>query len=199
MSRLQKLLDELQELEARVREEIDRDAAKLGYKIQQGRIYFESEVVQRHKAMAISIHHYLTRASWRAILTAPIIYSLILPLLLLDLFVYCYQFICFPIYGIPRIKRHPYFVFDRHQLRYLNPIERVHCYYCSYANGLLAYSVEVGARTEQYWCPIKHARHPSGSHGRYYNFVPYGDAEAYQKNLKMLRDKLKTSESAEPM
>ena len=39
------------------------------------------------------------------ILTAPVIYSLIIPITLLDLFITVYQRVCFPVYGIPRVKR----------------------------------------------------------------------------------------------
>ena len=34
----------------------------------------------------------------------------------------------------------------------------INCIYRSYANGLCSYVTEVAARTEQHWCPIKHAR-----------------------------------------
>jgi hypothetical protein len=34
----------------------------------------------------------------------------------------------------------------------------------AYANGVFAYVREVGSRTEQYWCPIKHARRVLGVH-----------------------------------
>lgn len=191
MSRLQQLLDEIRELENRVAEEITHEAEMLGYKIQKGRVYFESEVKRRHKEMATGLRRYIKEASWQSYVTLPIIYSMVLPLLLLDLFVYCYQFFCFPLCGIARVKRRDYFVFDRHRLQYLNSIEKVHCYYCSYANGLIAYCQEVGSLTEQYWCPIKHARKPRGSHERYNNFLPYGDAEGYHQELERLRECLK--------
>jgi len=191
MSRLQQLLNEIRELEARVSEEVSREAEDLGYRIKQGRIYFETEVLQRHKEMATSVRRYLAESSWQAILSVPIIYSLAIPLLLLDLFVTFYQLTCFPLYGITKVKRRDYIALDRHMLKYLNPIERIHCIYCGYANGLIAYCLEIGARTEQYWCPIKHSRRVRGSHSRYYDFFPYGDAEAYQQELENLRRKLR--------
>ena len=39
------------------------------------------------------------------VLTAPVIYAGILPFALLDLFVGIYQAVCFPIYGIAKVKR----------------------------------------------------------------------------------------------
>jgi len=57
------------------------------------------------------------------------------------------------------------------------------CVYCGYANGLIAYVREIAARTEQYWCPIKHARPIPAPHARYRVFFEYGDARAYRQEL----------------
>lgn len=189
MSKLQELLNDIKELEDRVADEISREAEALGYRVQKGRIYFEQEVLDRHKALAKGVSRYLAESSLGAILTVPIIYSLLVPLILLDIMVFLYQAICFPIYKIPKVKRSDYMIMDRHRLKYLNGIERVHCTYCSYANGVLAYAREVAARTEQYWCPIKHAKRIKTPHSRYHNFLPYGDAERYAKELDALRKK----------
>jgi hypothetical protein len=85
------------------------------------------------------------------------------------------------------VKRADYFAFDRGHLAYLNALEKLNCAYCSYANCLIAYVREIAARTEQYWCPIKHARRVTGSHARYMQFDDYGDAEGYQKRAEELR------------
>jgi hypothetical protein len=121
------------------------------------------------------------------VLTAPVIYAGIVPLLLLDLFVSIFHAVCFPIYGIAKIRRADYLVFDRHHLAYLNALEKLNCAYCSYANGLIAYAREIASRTEQYWCPIKHARRVIDAHARYAMFDDYGDAEAFQKRLEKWR------------
>jgi hypothetical protein len=118
------------------------------------------------------------------VLTAPVIYSLIVPLLLLDLVVMVYQAICFPVYGIGKVRRRDYFIFDRHHLAYLNALEKLNCAYCSYANGLIAFLREIAARTEQHWCPIKHARRAIGAHEHYREFVDYGDADGYREWLQ---------------
>ena len=78
-------------------------------------------------------------------------------------------------------------MFDRADLPYLNLIEKFNCLYCSYGNGVAAYTREVAARTEQYWCPIKHARHIRAAHDRYPRFFDHGDAEAYRQGLNRLR------------
>jgi hypothetical protein len=52
---------------------------------------------------------------------------------------------------------------------------------CGYANGVFAHVREVASRTEQYWCPIKHARRVLGVRARYGSFVDYGDGDAYRQ------------------
>ncbi|PIR15561.1 MAG: hypothetical protein COV48_13660 [Elusimicrobia bacterium CG11_big_fil_rev_8_21_14_0_20_64_6] len=81
------------------------------------------------------------------------------------------------------------------RLRYLNWLERLNCDYCGYANGPVAYAREVSTRTEQYFCPIKHAAHLAGAHLRYQKFADFGDAQAYRENMTPLRDELKKPDS----
>ena len=120
-------------------------------------------------------------------LTAPLIYLCVIPFLLLDLFISAYQFFCFPIYGIPKVRRGAHLVMDRGLLPYLNALERVHCAYCSYVNGLISYVREIVARTEQHWCPIRHSRPAGRPHSRYKKFLPFGDAQAYRKHVQAVR------------
>ena len=101
-----------------------------------------------------------------------------------------YQATCFPIYGIPRVRRSNYIVIDHQHLAYLNIFEKFHCIYCSYANGLLSYAREITARTEQFFCPIKHARKVLDSHSRYANFLDYGEAADFHAKLEELRTAL---------
>ena len=98
-----------------------------------------------------------------------------------------YQAICFRAWRLAPVRRRPYFVFDRQKLAYLNAVEHMNCVFCGYANGVLAYVREVAARTEQYWCPIRHGRRVRDPHGHYQQFVAYGDAEAYRHELPGLR------------
>jgi hypothetical protein len=137
------------------------------------------------------VFSFLRQGDGWSLTTTPLIYSLSIPLLLLDLWVTAFQWICFPIYRIARVPRGRYFVFDRHRLPYLNLLERAHCAYCSYANGVIAYAREVAARTEQYWCPIQHAHRPRGAHHRLASFFPYGDCDAYRRGLTSMRQRLR--------
>ena len=123
--------------------------------------------------------------------TAPVVYSLLLPFAAIDGWVTIYQAICFRAWGIARVRRRRYLVIDRHRLSYLNGLEKLNCLYCSYANGVIAYVREVAARTEQYWCPIRHGRRARDPHQRYGAFVPYGAAAAYRAALPALRDRLR--------
>ena len=131
------------------------------------------------------------RANPLIVLSAPVIYSLIVPIALVDLWVMAYQAICFPIYGIPKVRRRDYLIFDRHHLAYLNVIEKVNCAYCSYCNGAIAFVREVASRTEVYWCPIKHARRILGPHPHYRGFADFGDAEGFRAKLDQMKDGVK--------
>lgn len=73
----------------------------------------------------------------------------------------------------------------------MDAFEKFNCLFCSYADGLIAYVGEVAARTEQYWCPIRHARRTRQPHRHSDAFVEYGDAAAYRRQLPRLRSALK--------
>ena len=144
-----------------------------------------------HKRLKQSIPRFVWQASLFHVLTAPVIYSLIVPVALLDLWMTLYQWICFPVYGVARVSRSTYIVIDRHHLADLNGIEKLNCLFCGYANGVFAYAREVAGRTELYWCPIRHARRIKAPHRQYHEFLDYGDAEGYRRRLLPLRDETK--------
>ena len=143
---------------------------------------------RRHRTPLLA---YVLRGDILTILTAPIIYSLIVPFMLVDLWVSLYQALCFRAWDVARVRRREFFTIDRRKLGYLNGLEKMHCVYCSYVNGLVAYVREIAARTEQYWCPIHDRRRVRGRHDRYAGFAPYGDGAAYREMLPALRAKLK--------
>ncbi len=162
-------------IEAELEAEIAKRRAALGGRIVRGRLVFESEVLARHRAARENLLDYIRAIRLRDVATAPVIYSLILPIVLVDLWVTLYQRSCFPAYGIPRVRRRDFVVIDRHRLGYLNALEKINCAYCGYCNGVIAYAREVASRTEAYWCPIKHARRWPGGHARYAEFMDFGD------------------------
>jgi hypothetical protein len=188
--KITELLDRIQQIEAEIELEMKRRRAELQVDFEEARVRFEHEVLAQQRRFKTGLVRYLLSSNWRSIVTAPVIYAVLGPMLLLDLFITLYQHICFRAYGIARVKRSDYFVYDRAHLAYLNWIEKINCAYCSYGNGLMAYGREVVARTEQYWCPIKHARKVMAAHPYYTGFVDFGDAEGYQRELEHLRAKL---------
>ncbi|EPR41609.1 hypothetical protein dsx2_3128 [Desulfovibrio sp. X2] len=187
MSRLDEILDRMEALERELAEELSAGQSRLAYTFRKGKVRFEREVRQRHAKLAAKWSDYVYESGVLIILTVPIIWGALLPAVLLDAVVFVYQLVCFPIYGIPRVKRREHIVIDRQALGYLNLIEKLNCMYCGYFNGLMSYVREVAARTEQYWCPVRHARPPKSMHGRYRYFFDYGDAEAYRKGLSEVR------------
>lgn len=160
------------------------------YSLQRGKVRFDKHVKSLQKKHKTALLTYFRNAKIMHILSSPIIYSIIVPLVFLDVTVTLYQQICFRIYGISLVKRSQYVVIDRQHLAYLNSIEKLNCVYCGYGNGLMGYIREIIARTEQYWCPIKHAKKVLDSHDYMNNYVDYGDAEAYRKQLETLRKSL---------
>jgi hypothetical protein len=189
-SRLDDLLDSVARLEHEFDAEIDRARSRWRYTLEAGRVRFEREVRLAHARVRQTVPRYLRESSIPNLLTAPIIYAMIVPIVILDVCFSVYQAICFPVYGIARVRRADYVIIDRRPLSYLNVIEKLNCEYCGYANGVFAYVREIAARTEQYWCPIRHARRIPAPHARYRNFVDYGDAEGYHRRLIPLRAQL---------
>jgi hypothetical protein len=130
------------------------------------------------------------REIFTAALVLPIVYSLVLPFLLLDLWIQLYQASCFRLLGLARVHRRDYVAIDRHRLPYLSPLQKVNCAYCGYVNGVIAFTREVAGRTEQYWCPIKHERRARVQHRRQRRFAAYGDAPGFERLLPRLRQEL---------
>ncbi len=188
--RIQQILNQITELEDDLRIALNEQQSTMFFQIKGKRIEFEQSIKETHKRLKTNFFRWLVTYRPQNLLTGPIIYSMIIPLLITDFFVTCFQLPCFPIYGIKKVRRRDYIVYDRQQLNYLNFIEKFHCTYCAYGNGMIAYVSEVIARTEQYFCPIKHARKILGTHSRYARFLEYGDAENYEEKLEEYRKAL---------
>lgn len=189
--RIEELMRRIKELEQELSVEVEEELAsireQLQYTIEQGRVHFQRKAIAAQRALKTDLFHYLRESNILFILSAPAIYALFIPLLLLDLFLTLYQAICFPVYRIRKVKRSDYLVIDRQHLAYLNMVEKFNCMYCGYGNGLLSYALEIASRTEAFWCPIKHARTPRDPHSRYQTFSDYGDAEGYRRRIAKSR------------
>jgi len=188
--RIRGLLAQIATLEDELSVALHEQEHRMTFQIKGRRIEFEQSVRQAHEHLKTGFFRWLVTYRPQNLITGPIIYGMFIPMLMLDLCVSGYQAICFPVYRVPRVQRADFFVYDRQHLGYLNFIERFHCSYCAYANGLLAYATEIVARTEQYFCPIKHARKILGTHARYPRFMDYGDATDYAARLEEFRQSL---------
>lgn len=181
-------------LENKLSSEMAKRQAKLRFGIEHGKIVFEQEILRRHKELKVSLWKYITGANPLVILTSLVIYPMIIPIIFLDITVTVYQHICFRIYGIPRVRRGDYMVFERTHLAYLNLVQKINCGYCSYGNGVIAYAREIFGRTEQYWCPIKHAKKTIlGYNDQYDNYAEFGDVDAFMQRYMKARENEKDS------
>jgi hypothetical protein len=187
MTRIDEILGKIEALEKELADELRALEPKLLYTIRDRKVRFSAEIKKRHKLLVKKWFSYVYDSGFMIALTIPLIWSALIPALLLDAVICLFQLICFPVYGIPFVKRGEYIVLDRHSLRYLNVLEKINCTYCGYFNGLMGYLREVAARTEQYWCPIRHSRPIRPAHSRYRHFFAYGDAEGYRKGLEEVR------------
>lgn len=187
-NRLQELMTRIKQLEDELLVELQKKEKEYYYEIRDTKVFFTRAIRKRNKTLVKTVRRYLRDAPILNTLTAPIIWSCLLPALFMDMVTTLYQSICFPIYGIPKVKRSDFIIIDRQYLSYLNPIEKLNCCYCGYFTGVVAYVQEIAARTEQYWCPIKHARRTKVYHSRYKYFLDYGDGEGFRtKNEKLRR------------
>ena len=191
---IRRILGEIAELEDELATLIQAQQERLHYRIEGSKIRFEENLRRLHQELKTGVFAWLRQSELRNVVSAPFIYSMIIPFAILDLFLFMYQSICFPLYGIPKVRRSNYIVIDRHNLGYLNVVEKLNCVYCGYADGLLAYARQIVSRTEMYWCPIKHARKVLDPHRRYARFADFGagaDLEAHVDRMRTdLRERL---------
>ncbi len=176
-------LERIAQLEQELEQEIKKKNREIIRSYQEQKIRFEKSIRKQQEKYRVHLLKYVVNARLRSVLVAPIIYFMVIPIFIFDVSIFIYQHITFRVYGIPIVKRRDHFVIDRHHLGYLNLLEKFNCVYCGYGNGVAAYGKEIIARTEQYWCPIKHATRVKDPHTRYYNFIEYGDAESYRDNV----------------
>jgi hypothetical protein len=185
--RIGDIVERIKALEQELEAELDQTRENLRCRLVNEKIRFDHEILQQQRRLKVNLFRYALFPKLKHVLTAPFIYALLPLLLLLDVFASLYHAVCFPLLGIPKVKRSDYLIFDRGHLAYLNLLEKVNCAYCSYGTGLLAYLTEIVARTEQYWCPIKHARRILAAHSHYRHFTEFGDAESFRDDLDKIR------------
>jgi hypothetical protein len=188
--KIKELLTQISDIENEIEKLINEQQEQILYFYEDGKVKFKEGIEDAHKKLKKTLLRYILDSKLRNVLSAPFIYSMIIPFLILDIFITVYQIICFGLYRIKKVNRSSYVIVDRYKLKHLNSLERFNCIYCGYSIGVLNYTREVAARTEQYWCPIKHARKVIGRHSRYDDFIDFGDAVDYHERLAEYRQKM---------
>ncbi len=199
----QRLLEKLQHIQNKIKEKGEglRHVEKLAQEakkafdeaietLMERKNFFQEVKVNKHyfKQWKIGFFKTVFPLKLRHLVSIPFIYVLIFPVLFLHITLEVYHQICFRLYRIPRVDPREFFIYDRHLLPYLNWFEKINCIFCSYVNNVFGYAVEIGARTERYWCPIKYARKINMTHSQYPKFVDYLDAKNFRKERNRLRD-----------
>jgi len=182
-TKITKILKHIESLYKDLEKEYQQAAKSYGFSLSGKKIIFLEAIRKRNKKIKENAFHYIFTANVRHLLSIPFIWGMIFPVLLLDIFLFIYQTFALSLYRIPKVHRRDYIVYDRKFLSYLNIIQKLNCIYCTYVNGLFAYAVEIGARTERYWCPIKAAKHPRITHSLYAEFADYGDAKGFKRKF----------------
>jgi len=193
--KIKKIIEEIAALEEKLKIELEEQEHHVSYEIQNGHVLFEKDILASQKEKMQKIIAYLKDVPFLHLISSPLIYFMILPAMIFDVMLFFYQQVIFRIYKFEFIKRSEYIVFDRHYLAYLNPIEKINCLYCSYFNGLMHYASEISAKTELYFCPIKHAKKVAYKHRYYKDFLIYGDENDFQEKLQQLRETMQNSKT----
>ncbi len=188
--RVRNLLAQISELEEELYTAIHEQQISLLYRIEGTKVKFENSIREAQTKLKTGLVRWVRESELRNIVTAPIIYSMIVPFGVLDISLTIYQTLCFPLYRVRKVRRANYIVIDRYHLSYLNFVEKLNCVYCGYVAGVIGYAREIAARTEQYWCPIKHARKVLDPNRRYARYADFGDAESYHATHAQMRAEL---------
>ncbi|NDK09616.1 hypothetical protein GW846_02455 [Candidatus Gracilibacteria bacterium] len=187
-SKISKLFADIDAKKEEIKKEYEKLRKKYDFSVENGRIKFSNKAKEYQKGFKVPLKDYAVPKSVRHFISMPFIYGMIIPGFVLDVGLFLYQQTAFRLYKIPLVKRSDYIVFDRRHLNYLNLIQKVNCLYCSYMNGLFSFAVEVGGRTEKYWCPIKAAKRKKGGHEWEQHFADYGDPEEFKKNFNSTKE-----------
>ena len=185
--RVRNLLAQISELEDELQTAIHEQQTALLYRFEGTKVKFETSMREAQAKLKTGLVRWLGESELRNVVTAPVVYSMIVPLALLDVALTIYQAFCFPLYRVRKVRRASYILIDRHHLSYLNSIEKINCVYCGYVAGVIGYAREISARTEQYWCPIKHAYKVLDPNRRYARYADFGDGETYHETQARMR------------
>lgn len=177
---IKQIIEKINALNKQLLEKYNQLAEKYGFSFFGKKVIFPKEVKQKNKLFKIPAWKYIIPKNFRHVLAMPFIYMMFAPVVIIDFFLTLYHVVAFLLYRIPKVNRKDFIVYDRQFLDYLNWVQKINCLYCTYVNGLFAYAVEIGARTERYWCPIKAAYKLKFHHGWYSEFADYVNPEEWK-------------------
>ncbi len=180
-SSISKILEDIKNKKKELILEYSKLKDKYWFSFKWRKIIFNKDIKEKNKKFKISVIESIFSTKVREFLSIPFIYSMIIPAVILDIFLFIYQQTAIRLYWIPLVKRSDYISFDRKHLDYLNVVQKINCLYCSYVNWLFLYAVEIAWRTEKYWCPIKHASKMKWEHDWEEYFADYWDPEWFKQ------------------
>ena len=90
---LNDILERISQLEEELQSELKRRRDALEANFDHRRVHFEQAIVERHRRFKTSLLSYITQADLRNAISAPVIYSLIVPMLMLDAALTVYQWL----------------------------------------------------------------------------------------------------------
>ena len=111
---INELLEDISDLQEQMEALFDDAREQFRYTLDGGRVRFSKEVQEFQRRFRVSSLRYILTARLSSVLTAPVIYSMVVPLLITDLTFTLYQQVCFRAYGVARVRRRDYLVNDRH-------------------------------------------------------------------------------------
>lgn len=100
-SELAGLVARLKQLEEGFERKLDARRAEFRYRLERDKVVFERSVAEHHRRIRTEILRFLRQSALMDLLTAPVVYSFVL----LDFSLAVYQRLCFPIWGIGRVRR----------------------------------------------------------------------------------------------
>ena len=184
------MVTEIETMKEKLKQEIAKEETKASaYRIEGGSVIFDKESLLKQRAHMKHLWAWFKEVPLIQLMTAPVIYGMVIPAVILDAFLFVYVRVVAPVFKLKFAKRGDFIVFDRHYLGYLNFFEKLNCVYCSYFNGLMFYAGSVAQTTELYFCPIKHAKRVAYGEEHFSKYIGYGDAEKYHDKLNALREK----------
>ena len=110
------IIEDMEALEVKLKEEIERHESHISYEIKNGYVRFEEEILKKQKEMMKNLLTYLGEIPLLYLLSSPFVYAMIIPAMLFDLLLFIYQQMIFRIYGFRLVNRSDFIVFDRHYL-----------------------------------------------------------------------------------